>query len=193
MATKTVEKLSARDRLLNSANELFYREGVNSVGIDRIIEHAGVAKATLYSAFGSKDELIRAYLERRHDERAERMTRELAARFDNPRDAMLGVFDILGDAIVRPTFRGCAFMAASAEAAPGSTVEEVSDTARAWIRDLFSGLAKQAGAKSPKALGLQLAMLYDGAVVTARMDRNRRAAEIAKSIATSLVDAAIPA
>jgi AcrR family transcriptional regulator len=193
VTTTAPEKLSARERLLNAADELFYREGVNSVGIDRVIEHAGVAKATLYSAFGSKEALIRAYLERRHDERAARMTLELDSRFDSPRAKLLGVFDVLGDAIVRPTFRGCAFIAASAEASPGSTVEEVSDTARAWIRDLFSGLAKSAGAKNPKVLGQQLAMLYDGAVVTARMDRNRDAAEIAKTIARSLIDAAIPA
>jgi AcrR family transcriptional regulator len=57
---------SARERLLAAANELFYNEGVHTVGIDRIIEHAGVAKASLYNTFGSKDELVRAYLETRH-------------------------------------------------------------------------------------------------------------------------------
>ena len=56
---------AARARLLAAADELFYAEGVQSVGIDRVIEHAGVAKATLYSAFGSKDGLVRAYLQAR--------------------------------------------------------------------------------------------------------------------------------
>src|SRR5450755_794440 len=110
---------SARERLLAAANELFYAEGVHTVGIDRVIERAGVAKATLYSTFGSKDALIRAYLERRHDERAARMDRELTARFDNPRDRLLGVFDVLGDSMAKPTFRGCAFINASAESRPG--------------------------------------------------------------------------
>jgi AcrR family transcriptional regulator len=60
-------KRSPRERLLDAANELFYAEGVQSVGIDRVIERAGVAKASLYSTFGSKEELVRAYLEARHE------------------------------------------------------------------------------------------------------------------------------
>ena len=63
---------SARERLLAAANELFYNEGVHTVGIDRVIEQAGVAKASLYNTFGSKDELVRAYLEGRHASIAER-------------------------------------------------------------------------------------------------------------------------
>ena len=57
---------SPRERLLEAAGELFYAEGVQSVGIDRVIERAGVAKASLYSTFGSKEELVRAYLDERH-------------------------------------------------------------------------------------------------------------------------------
>jgi AcrR family transcriptional regulator len=83
MALKTTERapktsrVSARDRLLAAADELFYAEGVHVVGVDRIVERAGVAKASLYSIFGSKDELIRAYLQARHAARRERMTRKL--------------------------------------------------------------------------------------------------------------------
>src|ERR1700728_1279906 len=117
---------AARARLLAAASELFYAEGVQSVGIDRVIERAGVAKATLYSAFGSKDELIRAYLTRRHATRQERMMRELE-RFTTPRDRLLGVFDVLGEIQSEPGYRGCAFANASAESPPGGAVEEVSD------------------------------------------------------------------
>ena len=76
MASKRTEE--ARERLLGAANELFYAEGVHTVGIDRVIDHAGVAKATLYSVFGSKDELIRAYLDRRHQGWHERIEEKLA-------------------------------------------------------------------------------------------------------------------
>ncbi len=65
LKTATPERLSARERLLAAAQELFYEEGINTVGIDRVIERAGVAKASLYDCFGSKDELICAYLEAR--------------------------------------------------------------------------------------------------------------------------------
>jgi len=86
---------SARDRLLAAANELFYEEGVHTVGIDRVIERAGVAKASLYSTFGSKEELVRAYLLGRAEARQQRMSQRVA-RYDNPRDRILGLFDLLG-------------------------------------------------------------------------------------------------
>ena len=86
MATEsTVERVSARERLLAAASELFYEDGVHTVGVDRIVERAGVAKATLYTLFGSKEGLVRAYLTERHDATRERMARELVARFDTPR------------------------------------------------------------------------------------------------------------
>jgi AcrR family transcriptional regulator len=191
MTATTPEKLSARDRLLAAANELFYEEGVNSVGIDRVIEHAGVAKASLYSAFGSKDELIKAYLLERHQERAARYDRELA-RYTTPREKLLGVFDVLGETFGRPTFHGCAFINASSEARPGSSIEGVADISRNWVKDLFTGLATDAGAADPRELALQLAMVFDGAVTSARMDRRPEAADTAKQLATIAINAALP-
>src|SRR5580693_4032648 len=76
---------TARERLLAAANELFYNEGVHTVGIDRVIEQAGVAKASLYNTFGSKDELVRAYLETRQASVAQRITRAVE-RYDTPRE-----------------------------------------------------------------------------------------------------------
>src|SRR5580765_949847 len=93
---------SAHDRLLAAADELFYEEGVSAVGIDRVIERAGVAKASLYSAFGSKEELVRVYLQQRADARKRRIS-EGIARHDDPRDRILAVFDVLGDRAAEPT------------------------------------------------------------------------------------------
>src|ERR1700716_3539083 len=101
MESKTATRGSARERLLAAADELFYEEGVHTVGIDRVIEKAGVAKATLYSAFGSKDELVRAYLNARHAARRERITRRIAT-YDDPRERLLGVFDLLGESFAAP-------------------------------------------------------------------------------------------
>jgi len=70
--TGTAPRLSARERLLAAANELFYENGINTVGIDRVIEHAGVAKASLYDCFGSKAELVRSYLQARSQARERR-------------------------------------------------------------------------------------------------------------------------
>src|ERR1700722_3536111 len=114
MTAMTATRQSARERLLAAANELFYDEGIQTVGIDRIIEHAGVAKASLYNTFGSKDELIRAYLELRQTARQQAIADELA-QAGNPRDRLLAVFDAQEKLVRRPGFHGCAFVNASAE------------------------------------------------------------------------------
>jgi len=192
MTANTADRTSARERLLAAANELFYAEGVHTVGIDRVIEHAGVAKATLYSAFGSKDELIRAYLTARHEVRRERMTSQLA-RYATARERLLGVFDVLGELFVEPGFHGCAFLNASAEAGPGSPILEVTDEYRAWVRTLFTDLAREAGVAQPANLARQLVLLYDGAGICARMDADLGAAAVARVVAAALLDAALAA
>jgi len=181
---------SPRERLLDAADDLFYAEGVQSVGIDRVIERAGVAKASLYSVFGSKDELVRAYLERRHQRRVARITAALA-RFDTPRERLLGIYEILAEVASQPAFRGCAFLNARAESRAGSPVEPVCDEMRAWTHGLFAGLAREAGARDPERLAGQLVLLYDGANATARMDRDPTAPLRAREIAAHLLDAAI--
>ena len=188
--TATVLTGSPRERLLAAANELFYEEGIHVVGIDRVIERAGVAKASLYNTFGSKDELVRAYLAGRHDARRLRLETGLE-RFATPRDKLLGVFDVMGELAAEPRFRGCAFLNASAESKPGSAVEAESDKSRAWSRSLFTDLARAAGVTDPEALAGQFVLLYDGATVGARMDRNPAAAASARAVAAVLLDGAV--
>jgi AcrR family transcriptional regulator len=191
-ASLNARRPSARERLLAAADELFYAEGVHTVGIDRIIEHAGVAKASLYSTFGSKDELVRAYLQGRHDARRTRLLAALE-RYDNPRDRLLGVFDALAELAASSTFRGCAFYNASAESPTDSgPVADVCNRNRAWTRELFIKLAADAGARDPAALAAQLVVLYDGSSVGARMDRTANSARMARVIAAALLDAATP-
>jgi AcrR family transcriptional regulator len=188
----TVERVSARERLLRAASDLFYDEGVHTVGVDRIVERAGVAKATLYTLFGNKDGLVRAYLTARHDRTRERMTRELAARFRTPRERLLGVFEVQGLAFTEPGFRGCAFVGANAESSAGTSVADVTDDYRAWVHSLFLDLAKQAGATDPGQLARQLVLLYDGAGISAWMDHDPSVAGAARTVAAALIDAAIP-
>ncbi|MFI6760131.1 TetR/AcrR family transcriptional regulator [Micromonospora sp. NPDC050417] len=189
MPAKVTGSTSPRERLLMAADELFYAEGVHSVGIDRVIEHAGVAKATLYNAYGSKDELVRAYLSRRQEARQARVARKLEG-LHSPRERLLAIFDALGDAIAQPDFRGCAFVNASAELAPGSRAGEVCDSSRAWLRTLFRDLAREAGATDPDHLARQFVLLYDGASVAALTDHDLAAAGAARDVAATLVDAA---
>ncbi|MDQ1361323.1 MAG: hypothetical protein QOJ44_1700, partial [Acidimicrobiaceae bacterium] len=158
----------------------------------RLVERAGVAKATLYALFGNKDGLVRAYLTERHDRTRERMTRELAARFHTPRERLLGVFEVQGLSFTEPGFRGCAFIGANAESSPGSSVEEVTEDYRSWVHSLFVGLAREAGATDPDGLARQLILLYDGAGISAWMDHDPSVADAARTVAATLIDAAIP-
>jgi len=183
---------AARARLLAAANELFYAEGIRAVGIDRVIEHAGVAKATLYSAFGNKEGLVRAYLEARHTATSERMQQELEARYRTPKERLVGVFEVQGLSFADPDFRGCAFISANADAPNVAAVEEASKDYRTWVHELFFDLAEQAGAKDPKQLAQQLVLLYDGSGISAWLDRDRSADRTARTVAAALVDAAIP-
>jgi AcrR family transcriptional regulator len=184
-------RASARERLLAAADELFYAEGIHTVGIDRVIERAGVAKASLYSTFGSKDELVRAYLMGRHELRQRRIT-EWLERYDGPRAKLLGIYEYLADFYSRPSFRGCAFINATAESPPGGPAEEVTDLTRAWLRWLVHGYVVELGAPDPEALTCQLVLLFDGATVAARLDRNPGAAQAAGVAAKALVNAVVP-
>jgi AcrR family transcriptional regulator len=189
MTATTPIRKSARERLLDAANELFYAEGVQTVGIDRVIDKAGVAKATLYNTFGSKEELVNAYLKSRHGGTTARL-RAAVDRESDPRARLLAVFDAQAEFFTQPGFRGCAFSSATAEAPRGGLIEQAADDYRADIRGLFAALATAAGVPDPETLARQLQLLYDGAGMSARMDRDPAIAIAARSAAEILIDAA---
>jgi AcrR family transcriptional regulator len=181
---------SPRDRLLAAANELFYQHGVHTVGIDTIIEHAGVAKASLYSTFGSKEGLVRAYLEARHDTRRARLLAEVE-RHDDPRARLLAIFDVLAATVAQPGFRGCAFANAAAESDLDGAAADVTRGVRSWLRETLTDLATALGVADPATLARQLTLLYDGALVQSRLDPSPAAAKAAKDAANVLVGAAL--
>ncbi|HEX4781642.1 MAG TPA: helix-turn-helix domain-containing protein [Usitatibacter sp.] len=178
--------------MLAAAEQLFYEEGIGSVGIDRIIERAGVAKASLYDVFGSKDELVRSYLAGRLERRKARLAERLA-RLRTPRERLLGVFDALADFIAEPGFRGCPFVRASTQTKDSSSARQVCVESREWTLELFHELAREAGAAHPKKLARQLVLLYDGAITSAQMDGDSQSAATARAMAAAIVDAEIGA
>ncbi|WGL53523.1 TetR/AcrR family transcriptional regulator [Nocardioides sp. BP30] len=191
MPTST-EKQGARERLLDTASRLFYAEGVHTVGIDRILEESGVAKASLYKTFGSKDALILAYLDRRHERQVARITAAVESA-GTPREQILAVFDSQARLFAQPDFRGCAFAAATAEGPVGSPTEEKSRVYRTYVRGVFRALAEEAGAADPDGLADQLHLVYDGAQMAARMDHQAPVAATARRTAEALLDAALGA
>jgi AcrR family transcriptional regulator len=190
MPTTTVTtKPSPRERLLEAAMELFYAEGVQSVGIDRLIARAGVAKASLYSTFGSKEGLVRAYLDRRHEVMIGRL-RRAASEVDDPLERLLAVFDAQAGLFSRPDFRGCAFVAAAAEAPAEGQIAEATAAYRGEVRSLLVELATEARIVDPEQLAEQLRLIYDGGSIAANLDHNPEVASSARAAARILIEAA---
>src|ERR1700751_1509482 len=166
MARKTTKRPSARERLLAASNELFYRDGVHSTGIDAVIEKAGVAKGSLYYIFGGKDELVAAYLRGRHEAWRKRVE-AAQADTDDPDEKILVIFDAIADYVSLPEFRGCPFNNAAAEAPAGQAQQLAIDEYRDWLRQSFRQLAADTGVTDSEALADALILLYDGALATA--------------------------
>jgi AcrR family transcriptional regulator len=182
-------KRSARERLLDAADRLFYQEGVHTVGIDRVLEQSGVAKGSLYYNFGGKDELVRAYLENRHARWVDRINDAIVAAA-TPTEKILAIFGVLAALIGQPGFRGCAFVNAAAEATQGSVEDLATTEFRTWLRELLTGLLIEAGYRDVGKLATQLVILWDGANVSAQLDRNPAAAVAARDAAADLLRSA---
>ena len=190
MDDPVIDPAMVRQRLLDAADELFYHEGLHRVHIDRVIEKAGVPVETLRDAFGSTDELIRTYLRARHTRLQDAVARELP-RYNTPRERLVGVFEIQGQSFVEPGFHGCALVTASAEALPGEVVEEIVTEYRDWLQNLFFDLAYAAEVPHPEELAEQLVVLFDGAGISAWLDRRPSTVNTSRAVAEALIDAAL--
>jgi AcrR family transcriptional regulator len=190
VAKQAAKRPSPRERLLAASDELFYRDGVHSTGIDAVIAKAGVAKGSLYYIFGGKDELVAAYLRGRL-ERWRELVEAAQAGADDPDGKVLAVFDALADYVSLPEFRGCPFVNASAEAPAGEAQQLAIKEYRTWLRRSFLQLAADTGVADSEALADALIVLYDGALATAEMGGTARtAAMTAKRIARLTLAAA---
>ena len=183
---------SARERILATASELFLREGYRAVGIDRIIELAGVAKTSLYRGFGSKDELIVAYLERA-DEDFRRWFEEAIADAESPRARLVALFDATEKLATSPECLGCTFQVAAAEyPEPDHPAHRVARTHKLEVLRRLRELAEEARASDPAGLAEQLMLIMDGAWAAARMLGPRNQAASAGTAARTLLDAQLP-
>jgi AcrR family transcriptional regulator len=167
MATTTDR--SVRDRILETAQRLFYRDGFRAVGIDTIIAEAGVAKMSLYRHFPSKDDLIAAYLEEAHH-RYWDWLEGAVADIEDPEDRLVGMFEAIEKLATTPECLGCTFQGTATEfPAHDHPGHRVALAHKESVRQRFTTLGRQAGLADPEALGDQLLLLMDGAWVAARM------------------------
>ncbi|NOU15558.1 MAG: TetR/AcrR family transcriptional regulator [Methylococcaceae bacterium] len=177
-----------RDRILQAASELFYSQGIKATGVDAIAKLAGSNKMTLYSHFPSKDDLVVAFLRKRDEDFRSWFVAQIDNKAHQPKDKLLAVFDVIGEWLEIPEFRGCAFINAAAEfPVEGNPVHQVSAEFYDQFRSYMSDLARQCGIKSPDSLALQLSLLVEGAIVSEQMKRHSGSAEQAKQAASMLI------
>lgn len=173
-------KTPMKERILETADRLFYAHGIRAVGVDTIAAEIGISKRTLYNHFPSKDALIVAYLERRNL-KAPPSDRE-------PADLILRSFDRLERSFGTRGFRGCPFVNAVAELGEGehaakAVALEFKRGREAWFRDLLVKL----GIVAPGLLATQLAILIDGAIATNLVRDDPAMARAAKAAAITLL------
>jgi AcrR family transcriptional regulator len=180
------QRVPARERLLAAADRLFYAEGIRSVGIDRVIGEAGVAKGSLFYNFASKEGLVAAYLATWDERRREQIVRH-QREVDDPVDKMLALFGGLQEAVTEPGFRGCPFANASAESPAGGVEADALRRFRAWLREMVLDLATQADYLDPGAVADRLLLLHDGAMANAQLDRRPDAVGVATELARGVL------
>ena len=167
----------AKDRILEAATELFYKRGVNVTGIDLIISEAGIAKATLYNNFESKEVLVAKYLERlrlKFEENLQQAVSKQGRSLTIP-------FDLLETTVVQGEFFGCPFTNALTELPESTLVQEEVRKHRGVVLNYFSEFAN-------KEIVQQLMLVYDGAFTSCKLDPNRKSVRVARQLAQQLVD-----
>ena len=174
------EKIDMKERILQTADRLFYLQGIRAIGVDTIAAEIGISKRTLYNHFPSKDALILAYLERR--------LVQPRASDESPLEQILGTFDSLERRFAAKDFRGCPFVNAVAELGPkDKAVKKIAtafkESRRLWFRDLLIEL----GVADPEALATQLTLLVDGAIAQDLVRDDPAMARAAKQAATVLL------
>ena len=177
----------ARNRILDAAYELFLQRGIRDVGINELITRAGVAKATFYAHFTSKDELVHAYLERCHqDMTVEAIIAETGRRTEDPTGRLMAIFDVLDEWFRQDDFQACAFVSTMLEMGPTHPLGIASIDYLAQVRAFIRALAVEAGLEQPDVFARSCHILTKGSIISA-VEGDREAAVFAKRMAASLI------
>src|SRR6478736_4900903 len=182
------ETSEARQRILETADRLFYQEGTRAVGIDRIIAEAGVAKMSLYNHFRSKDDLILAALKYREEGVLEFFRSSMARHAKKAKTPLRAFFAALKDFFESPGFRGCPFQNAAVELAdPSHPGTEFVRGHKQRFSEFLRGLVEETVGKAGSKFAPVVSILVEGALVTAVIQGNPEAADVARDAALKLV------
>ncbi len=181
-------KSDARQRIVETAERLFYAEGVRAVGINRIIAEAEVAKMTLYNHFTSKDDLILAVLEDREVQVNKMFAMSMKRHVRKGMDQLDAFFASLKDWFKSPGFRGCSFINASIELADARhPASRFSSEHKRGFHEMLRDIIVQTKGEKAASVAPEIALLVEGAIVTAAMDRTPETADVAKKAALMLI------
>jgi AcrR family transcriptional regulator len=177
-----------RERLIKEASRLFYRNGINAVGVDAIVREASVARMTLYAQFGSKDGLIEACLDHLDGRYHDWFVDEVAAHAPDPADRLMAFFDVLDAWFRDERFRGCQFINSAVELAdPAHPGHRAIMSHKRRTREYLLELALAAGVPRPHQAAEALMLIVEGATVTALVEQDKDAAHRARDAAEALL------
>lgn len=189
---RTERSRETHDRLIRAADELFYSEGIRASGIEAVARRAGVTKMTLYAHFGSKDDLVTAYLEDRERRWQESVGAVLGGSL-GPTEKLLAVFDVYREWLTGGGLRGCGFINFAAEFPdsehPGHAVVRGH---KEGVRNLLRELAGEFGTDDPEKLGEHLFLLLEGAYVSAALERDEGTLWRARDMAELILKEKVP-
>ncbi|MCX5384451.1 TetR/AcrR family transcriptional regulator [Streptomyces sp. NBC_00083] len=175
-------------KILETASRLFYEQGIRAVGVEAIAEEAGVTKKTLYDRFGSKDDLIVAYLRARDGLWRSTLVTHVNSHDGPPTQKILSTFTALRDWMHERNLRGCAFINASVELPPNHPGREVAGDQKTWFLAFLEELAREADVQDPAALAAQVLILHEGATIAHSMQSVDRAVDRAEEMAAVLLE-----
>ena len=181
-------KADARERILDTAYELFSHRAIRAVGVNEVIERAGVAKATLYRHFPSKDDLVVAFLKRREEHwTLAWVEAEATRRGTTPEEQLLAIFELFDEWFHRDDFEACSFVNVLLEMGPTHPVGQASVRHLASIRTIVCRLAGKAGLRDPASFAHSWHILMKGSIVAAT-EGDAEAAQRARSMAQLLIE-----
>lgn len=184
------ERAGVREKILQAASRLFYQRGVRAVGVDLVVEQAGVAKTSLYRHFKSKDDLIAAFLAREDQDFWATWDRVAKQHANNAKSELDAHLDWIGERIGRPNYRGCPQINVAAEFPESDhPAREVAARHKREMRRRLKGIAERLGVERPDELGGQLSLLVNGAFVSSQVLEDGEALPLLRQAAHALVAA----
>ena len=184
--------MNMREKILVTASNLFESRGIQASGVDTIIAEAGIAKATLYKHYPSKNLLVTAYLRDKSDRFYEWLNSRLVSKKENSVEILITLCELVEQWIMTPEFHGLPFHIASVEFPdPDHPINQYSAVLAVELQGYLAKIAATAGAKDPEALGQQLTILFEGAALVERLSPGAGAAKRAKNAAITLIRASI--